>query len=114
QYRVDRPRSRPTATAARGWAGTSDPRSPARESRAHRDQSGAGRMTTPTRARTLVLAAALCAAGACMGPGSDALTGLATASGGGYMLVASASGMASVTSAPFTVFGATASAARAP
>ena len=156
-------------------------------------------MTTPTRARTLVLAAALCAAGACMGPGSDALTGLATASGGGggvtsgrlaflvqptdiaagspispevkvealdtlgtvlsqfsgrvfvtlvsnppggslsgttsaaaasglaifdslvinqagsgYMLVASASGMAGVTSAPFTVFGATASAARAP
>ena len=154
-------------------------------------------MTTPTRARTLVLAAALCAASACMGPGSDALTGLATASGGGvtsgrlaflvqptdiaagspispevkvealdtlgtvlsqfsgrvfvtlvsnppggslsgttsaaaasglaifdslvinqagsgYMLVASASGMASVTSAPFTVFGATASAARAP
>ena len=156
-------------------------------------------MTTPTRARTLVLAAALCAASACMGPGSDALTGVATASGGGggvtsgglaflvqptdiaagspispevkveavdtlgtvlsqfsgrvfvtlasnqsggslsgttsaaaasglaifdtlvinqagsgYMLVASASGMASVTSAPFTVFGATASAARAP
>jgi len=155
-------------------------------------------MTTPTRAQTLVLAAALCAASACMGPGSDALTGLATASGGGgvtsgrlaflvqprdvaagspispevkveavdtlgtvlsqfsgrvfvtlasnpsggslsgttsaaaasglaifdtlvinqagsgYMLVASASGMASVTSAPFTVFGATGSAARAP
>ena len=34
--------------------------------------------------------------------------------GSRYMLVASASGMASVTSAPFTVFGATGSAARAP
>jgi len=156
-------------------------------------------MTSPTRARTLVLAAALCAASACMGPGSDALTGLATASGGGggvisgrlaflvqprdvaagspispevkveavdtlgnvlsqfngtvfvtlaanpsggslrgttsaaatsglaildtlvidragfgYALVASAGGLASVTSAPFAVFGATDSAARAP
>jgi len=34
--------------------------------------------------------------------------------GSGYTLVASASGMASVTSAPFTVSGATGSAARAP
>ena len=156
-------------------------------------------MTSPARARTLVLAAALCAASACMGPGSDTLTGLATASGGGgvatssrlaflvqprdvaagspispevkieavdtlgnvlsqfsgrvfvalaanpsggslsgttsaaatsglaifdtlvinragsgYTLVASAAGLASVTSAPFVVFGATGSAARAP
>jgi hypothetical protein len=34
-------------------------------------------------ARTLMLAAALCVASACAGPGSDPLTGLATASGGG-------------------------------
>ncbi len=34
--------------------------------------------------------------------------------GHGYMLVASAAGLASVTSAPFAVFGATGSAARAP
>jgi hypothetical protein len=151
------------------------------------------------RAGTFLSIVVLCAASACMGPGSDALTGLATASGGGggatsgrlaflvqpnnavaggpispevkivaldtlgsvlsqfsgrvfvtlasnpsggslrgttsaaaasglaifdtlvinqagsgYMLVASASGMASVTSAPFTVFGATGSAVQAP
>jgi len=158
-------------------------------------------MTAPMRAGTFLSIVVLCAASACMGPGSDALTGLATASGGGggggatsgrlaflvqpnnavaggpispevkivaldtlgsvlsqfsgrvfvtlastpsggtlrgttsaaaasglaifdtlvinqagsgYMLVASASGVASVTSAPFTVFGATGSAVQAP
>ena len=39
-------------------------------------------MNTPT----VVLAAALCAATACMGPGSEALTGPATASGGGVVI----------------------------
>jgi len=40
-------------------------------------------MTAPMRAGTFLSIVVLCAASACMGPGSDALTGLATASGGG-------------------------------
>ena len=71
-------------------------------------------MITRMGAGTITLIVALCATSACMGPLAIFDTLVINRAGSGYTLVASASGMASVTSAPFTVFGATASAARAP
>ena len=71
-------------------------------------------MSGPMRTGAVVLIAALCAASACMGPLAIFDTLVINRAGSGYTLVASASGMASVTSAPFTVSGATGSAARAP
>jgi len=71
-------------------------------------------MITRMRAGTITLIVALCATSACMGPLAIFDTLVINRAGSGYTLVASASGMASVTSAPFTVSGATGSAARAP
>jgi len=72
-------------------------------------------MITRMGAGTITLIVALCATSACMGPLAIFDTLVINRAGSGYTLVASASGMASVTSAPFTtVSGATGSAARAP
>src|SRR5205814_1666224 len=51
-----------------------DAGSPTREPRAHGHAGSEGRMTKPKRAGTIILIAALCSTGACMGP-ADALTG---------------------------------------